>query len=217
MRGAAMQRVLGAGAALLGAVAVALALYHYRTEFVANRSDGRPVATPAAPQDSGSTSSDAFQFSFLDQPRPLPEISFLDGEDHALSLADFRGRPILLNIWATWCVPCRQEIPALDRLQAAIDKSQLLVLPLSIDRKGVPVVKQFYDELGLKALGLFVDQSGRASSKLNAVGLPTTLLIDRDGHEIGRKAGPAEWDSAEMITVIRQHLGIPSSEQKASQ
>src|SRR6266481_4089769 len=133
MRGAAMRhsgqsvmrRVLVAGATLLGALAAALALNHYGTEFVTNRSDRQPVAATPAPQDVGSASSDAFQFSFFDQPRALPELQFVDGEGHALSLGDFRGRPILLNIWATWCIPCRKEMPALERLQAALDKSQL--------------------------------------------------------------------------------------------
>ena len=211
-----MRRILGAGATLLGVIAATLVLYHYGTEFLTNRSDRQPVATPSASEGARSASSNAFEFSFLDQPRVLPELRFTDGEGQALSLGDFRGRPILLNLWATWCVPCRKEMPTLDRLQIAIDKSQLLVLPLSIDRKGAPVVKQFYEELGLKALGLFVDQSGRASSELNAGGLPTTLLIDRDGREVGRKIGPAEWDSPEMIALIREHLGLPSVSQKAS-
>src|SRR5229473_113080 len=168
MREAAMRRILGAGAGLLAAVAAALALYHYGTEFIT-------------------------------------------GASNRQSLADFRGRPVLLNIWATWCVPCRKEMPALDRLQTTIDKSKLLVLPLSIDRKGAPVIKQFYEELGLKVLVIYVDQSGKASSELSTVGVPTTLLIDRDGREIGRKVGPAEWDSPEMIALIREHLGLPAS------
>src|SRR5438046_804331 len=134
MREAAMRRILGAGAGLLAAVAAALALYHDGTEFITGTSNRQPVAAGSAP-------SDAFNFSFFDQPRALPELRFVDGEGHAWSLADFRGHPILLNIWATWCVPCRKEMPALDRLQTAIDKSQLFVLPLSIDRQGAPVVK----------------------------------------------------------------------------
>src|SRR5260370_34593514 len=137
-----MRKILGAGAGLLGAVAAALALYNYRTEFMIDRSSPQPVVTSSA-------SSEAFSFSFFDQPRALPELRFVDGENRALSLADFLGRPVLLNIWATWCVPCRKEMPALDRLQAAIGESEFVVLPLSIDRRGLPVVKQFYQELGL--------------------------------------------------------------------
>jgi len=107
-------------------------------------------------------------------------------------------------------------MPALDRLQAELGVSQLMVLPLSIDRQGLPVVKKFYEGLGLTSLGIYVDQSGNASSALNAVGVPTTLLIDRDGREIGRKIGPAEWDSPEVVALLRDHLGLASSAQKAS-
>src|SRR5260370_4036055 len=206
-----MRRILGAGAALLGAVAAAVALYHYGTEFTSGRSNRQPVAAAA-----NTAPSDAFNFSFFDQPRALPELRFVDGENRALSLADFLGRPVLLNIWATWCVPCRKEMPALDRLQAAIGDSEFVVLPLSIDRRGLPVVKQFYQELGLKSLGIYVDQSGNASSALNAVGVPTTLLIDRDGREIGRKIGPAEWDSPETIALIREQLVLPAGAAKAT-
>jgi thiol-disulfide isomerase/thioredoxin len=206
--------MLVAGAALVSASIAAVALYHAATEFLTSRADRQGIAPAAGPQNAGPTSSDTFEFSFVDQPRPVPELRFVDGDDHSLSLQDFRGRPILLNIWATWCVPCRKEMPSLDRLQAAFDKSQLLVLPLSIDRQGVAVVKAFYQELGLQALGIYVDQSGKASSALNTVGVPTTLLIDREGREIGRKIGATEWDSAEVIALLREHLGLPADEQK---
>lgn len=210
----ARRLILATGVALVGAAVAAVALYYAGTEFVTSRAYPQRTAAATAPGDGRSPSPDAFNFSFFDQPRPVPELRFVDGDDHSLSLQDFRGRPILLNIWATWCVPCRKEMPALDRLQAAFDKSELLVLPLSIDRQGAPVVKPFYQELGLKALSIYVDQSGKASSELNTVGVPTTLLIDREGREIGRKIGPAEWDSAEVITLMREHLGLPSNAQK---
>jgi len=201
----------------MGAVIAVIALYYGAMEFVIGRSDQRPVAVAARPADTDAASSDSFTFSFFDQPRAVPELRFTDGEGRAVSLADFRTKPILLNIWATWCVPCRKEMPSLDRLQAELGASHLLVLPLSIDRQGLPVVKKFYEELGLTSLGTYLDQSGKAASELNTVGVPTTLLIDRDGHEIGRKVGPAEWDSPEVVALIREHLGIAASEQKASQ
>jgi thiol-disulfide isomerase/thioredoxin len=200
------RRLLIAGAACLAAVAAALALHRYGTEFLNNRPDRQPIAAPSVTDGAGFISSDSLGFSFLDEPRALSEIRFADGEGRDLSLGDFRERPILLNIWATWCIPCRKEMPALDRLQAKLGEAQLLVLALSIDRQGAPVVKQFYQELGLKALGVYVDQSGKAPRDLNTVGVPTTLLIDRDGREIGRKIGAAEWDSPESIALIRQHL-----------
>ena len=209
------RRIFNATAAALGAVAAFLALYRFGTEFVTGGFDGRPVAV-GVPETAGPDLRGAFQFSFLDRPRAVPELPFADGDGRAVSLGDFRGRPVLLNIWATWCVPCRAEMPALDRLQAGFAKSQLLVLPLSIDRKGSAVVRPFYEELGLKALGIYVDQSGKAASALHAVDVPTTLLIDRDGREVGRKIGPAEWDSPEVIALLREHLGLSDSAQKVS-
>lgn len=197
---------------MVGALAAALALYRYRSEFVIHRSNREAVVMVPAPADNASALSDEFRFSYFDQPRALPDLRFTDAEDHALSIANFLGRPIVLNLWATWCVPCRKEMPALDRLQAALGKSELLVLPLSLDRQGAPAVTQFYERLSLKSLGIYIDQSGKASSELNAAGVPTTLLIDRDGHEVGRKLGPAEWDSPEMIALIGEHLGLQASE-----
>lgn len=182
---------------------------------------GRVTPTPqnkAAPhlQGTGSTPSGAFELSFLKAPRVLPELRFTDGDAHPLSLADFRGRPVVLNIWATWCLPCRKEMPALDRLQAAFDKSGLAVLPLSIDRQGASVVRQFYREVGLKALGIYLDPSGKVSRDVDVSGVPATLLIDRDGREIARKLGPAEWDSPAMTALIRDRLGLAASGRKAS-
>jgi thiol-disulfide isomerase/thioredoxin len=199
------RRLLIAGAACIVAVAAALALHRYGTEFLSNRPNRQPVVAAPVTAATGLISSDSLRFSFLHKPRALPEIRFADGEGRSLSLGDFRGRPILLNIWATWCVPCREEMPALNRLQDELE-ARLLVLPLSIDRQGAPVVKQFYEELGLKALGVYVDPAGKAPRDLNTVEVPTTLLIDRDGREIGRKIGAAEWDSPASIALIYQHL-----------
>jgi len=111
-----------------------------------------------------------------------------------------------LNLWATWCPPCRKEMPALDRLQARLGDPGFEVVALSIDRKGVSAVQPFYRELGLKALRIYVDQSGEAADKLDAPGLPTTLLINRDRRELGRVFGRAEWDSPPAECMIRKYL-----------
>src|SRR5260221_6976490 len=155
-----IRRIFIAGATLLAALAAALALNYYGTGFLASRSHREGIATASPPAGTGSTSSDAFKFSFLDQPRALPELRFVDADGQALSLADFRGRPILLNIWATWCVPCRKEMPSLDRLQAWRDQDTLVVLALCIDRQGPSVVTPFYQQPGLKALGPYCGSSG---------------------------------------------------------
>lgn len=142
-------------------------------------------------------------------PRPLPELRLVDGAGAPRALADFRGRVILLNVWATWCVPCREEMPALDRLQAMLGGPDFEVVPLSIDRGGAFVVKGFYEELDLRALQIYVDQSGEALTKLGAVGIPLTLLVDRDGRELWRHLGPAEWDKPAAVNRIRGYLPEP--------
>src|SRR5688572_20500737 len=112
-------------------------------------------------------------FAVHKSPRPLPDIQFENGQGEAMSLADFRGKVVLLNIWATWCAPCRREMPTLERLQVELGGADFEVVALSLDRKGLPVVKEFYEELGLQELAMYVDESGAAQRALNALGLPT--------------------------------------------
>lgn len=147
------------------------------------------------------------RFSLVEPPRPVPELVFKDAEGRSLRLADFRGRVVLLNIWATWCVSCRKEMPTLDRLQATLGGPDFEVVALSIDRGGSEVVRRFYDEIGVKGLKIYLDESGASFDALGAVGLPTSLLVDREGREIGRLVGPAVWDSDEAIALIRRHIG----------
>ncbi len=146
------------------------------------------------------------ELSVYDQPRPVPEIRFQDDQSHDLTLGDFRGRVVLLNLWATWCVPCRQEMPTLDRLQARLGGKDFLVMALSIDRKGIEAVRGFYQEVGVKQLAIYVDPSGKGSHGLAIPGVPTTLLIDREGREVARKMGAAEWDSPEMVALIERTM-----------
>ena len=142
-------------------------------------------------------------FAVHAEPRPLAELAFEDGDGNARSLADFANRVVLLNLWATWCGPCREEMPTLDRLQAELGGPEFTVVALSIDRAGLDVVRAFFDEIGIESLELYIDATGAATYTLGAVGLPTTLLIDRDGREVGRLVGPASWDAPEMIEFIR--------------
>ena len=132
-----------------------------------------------------------------------------------MTLADFRGRFVLLNVWATWCLPCRKEMPALDHLQAVLGGPGFEVVALSIDRGGSSVVQKFYQELGIKALGIYLDASDATTSDLKVPGIPTTLLVDREGRETGRKIGPATWDSSEAIETIRGYIE-PSPEIRAA-
>jgi thiol-disulfide isomerase/thioredoxin len=141
-------------------------------------------------------------FVIYDSPNPVKAIAFEDAQGRARSLADFKGKVVLLNIWAAWCVPCRREMPALDRLQAHLGSPDFEVVPVSIDRGGIETVRKFYTEIGVHNVGIYIDSSGKVLPALGAVGLPTTLLIDRAGREIGRIVGTAEWDAPEIVAFL---------------
>jgi len=147
----------------------------------------------------------AFNFAPT-EPKPAPEISFFDGEGDVRTLSEYRGKVLVLNLWATWCAPCRREMPGLDRLQAELGEEGLLVMPLSMDRGETNLIKQFYEDVGLPTLGIYHDPRASAGRAFGAFGLPTTIVIDREGQEVGRLMGPAEWDSEEAITLVRAVL-----------
>jgi thiol-disulfide isomerase/thioredoxin len=190
--------VLG-GAVLAGSILGAV---------VALRQEAKPedqaVAAPVAIAES------KFHFRAHPTPHALPSIAFEDEKGSSLTLAHFRGKVLLLNIWATWCPPCRKEMPSLDRLQQQLGGPDFEVVALSIDHEGVSVVKRFFKEIDIRALAIYNDKTVRAGLDLGAVGIPTTLLIDRSGREIGRVAGPAEWDSPEAVETIQRYL-IPAA------
>lgn len=137
-----------------------------------------------------------------DEPRAMLSPPFVDDGGRDLTLADFRRKVVLLNIWATWCIPCREEMPTLDRLQARLGGDDFHVLPLSIDRGGLAPVRRFYEEIGIEHLGIYLAEDIRAMWGFAVVGLPTTILVDRQGRELGRLSGPAEWDSAEAVALF---------------
>lgn len=143
---------------------------------------------------------------FQDKPQSLPDISFQDADGINHHLHDFHGKTILLNLWATWCFPCRQEMPTLDRLQANLGSDKFQVVTLSIDTEGIDKVRKFFADLNIQHLPLYIDSSMKVAADLGASGLPTTLLINPDGQEIARLVGPAEWDSADMQTTLKRHI-----------
>ncbi len=145
-------------------------------------------------------------FAVLETPAALPALSFMDAAGLPKTLADYSGKVVLLNLWATWCAPCRKEMPTLNRLQAKLGGPDFEVVALSVDLKGPDVVKKFYAEIGITHLALNIDSSAKAMFALDAVGLPMTLLINRHGKEIGRLIGPAEWDAPDMVDFIRGRI-----------
>jgi thiol-disulfide isomerase/thioredoxin len=145
-------------------------------------------------------------FPLHDKSRPVPSVTFQDGDGTERMPGDFAGKVVLLNIWATWCTPCRAEMPTLDRLQAQLGGPEFAVVALSIDRGAKRAVETFYMETNVQHLDIYLDPSSKAARGLGALGLPTTLLIDRDGRELGRYVGPAEWDSPTMVAFLQREI-----------
>ena len=159
-----------------------------------------PGGSKKAPRSTTSESG----FVLWEQPRTLPGIAFEDSDERTLTLEAFRGKVVVLNVWATWCPPCREEMPTLDNLQAKLGGDDLEVLALSIDQAGPKVVREFFDEIGIKHLRLYIDPTAQALDVLDIAGIPATLLIDREGRERGRLIGATEWDSPKMLQFLRQ-------------
>lgn len=138
-----------------------------------------------------------------------PEVADLDitGPDgQAMKLSDLRGKVVLLNLWATWCPPCVKEMPSLDALQAELGGPGFEVVALSLDRGGKAQVEPFFMETDISHLAMYLDPKMTAMKAIKPPGLPTTLLIDAEGREIGRLAGEAHWDSAEAKAFIRHFM-----------
>ncbi|MDX1541125.1 MAG: TlpA disulfide reductase family protein [Geminicoccaceae bacterium] len=145
----------------------------------------------------------AFNFVTTDPAPAAPEITFLDRKGDEIGLSDLEGKVVVLNLWATWCAPCRREMPGLDRLQADLGGEQLEVVALSQDRgDALDEIEAFYDEVGVEHLAIYRDPKAKSARELRAVGLPTTIVFGRDGREVGRVLGDAEWDGEAAYQLI---------------
>ena len=144
-------------------------------------------------------------------PLKLPELAFEDAAGNPLTLERWRGRTVLLNLWATWCVPCRKEMPALDALEQRLGGPGFEVVAINIDTRDGDKPKAWLKEVGVQKLAYYADPTARIFQDLKAIGrafgMPTTLLVDPQGCEIGTIAGPAEWASEDAITLIKAALG----------
>jgi thiol-disulfide isomerase/thioredoxin len=145
------------------------------------------------------------------EPRRLPELTFTGADGKPRALADFQGKTVLLNLWATWCVPCRKEMPALDALQARLGGDAFEVVAVNIDTRNLDKPKTWLQEVGITRLGYYADPSAKVFQDLKAIGkafgMPTTLLVDPQGCELGVLAGPAEWASDDAVKLIEAASG----------
>ena len=148
-------------------------------------------------------------FAWADEPRPLSELAFADEAGSPLTLADFRGKWVVLNVWATFCIPCLQEMPSLDNLQAKLGGQDFEVIALNEDfgkvERKIELAKNYYAENGLENLKVYVDYNAlkkKSYFRLRVGGMPTTILVDPDGRELGRHCGAASWDGDEALEIL---------------
>ena len=208
-RPAAMRRIPYAiGAVLIGAVIGSAGLYGIGglKRNAAGDSACRPavdLAQKLAPLAHGEVAA----LTMATAPLRLPDLTFEDADGKPRKLSDWRGRIVLVNLWATWCVPCRKEMPALESLQTRLGGPDFEVVAVNIDTRDPEKPRNFLKEANLTRLGYFTDQKAKVFQDLKAIGralgMPTSVLVDGEGCEIATLAGPAEWSSDDAIRLIR--------------
>jgi thiol-disulfide isomerase/thioredoxin len=208
------RRLIGIGAAIL-ALAVLAGVYG-----IAQRR-GNPAdaacqgAVEAASRISPLVHGEVAALAVAQTPFQVPDLAFKDGQGRDRTLADFRGRTVLLNLWATWCVPCRREMPALDALEANLGGPKFQVVAVNIDTRDPQKPLAFLKQVGVTHLAYYADESAQVFEDLKtagkAFGMPTTLIVDPKGCEIGDMAGPAEWSSDDGVKLVRAAIADDSA------
>lgn len=163
---------------------------------------------PNGPQVTASGARPGTLLTLYTHPRSVPPLHFQNAAGQALTLDHFRGRVVLVNLWATWCTPCRKEMPTLDQLQARLGGRAFQVVAISQDRLGLPAVNQFYQTVGVQHLQRYTDVNGRNLDTWEAPGIPFSMLIDRQGQAIGFAVGARDWDSQAMLAQIKRVAGL---------
>ena len=179
------------------------------------------LATPKPQKDAGACKADAALAAQLDElargevaavqvekrPKPIPALAFKDSDGKPVTMADFAGRTVLVNLWATWCVPCRKEMPALDQLQTKLGGDDFQVVAINIDTRNLDKPKAWLTENGIHKLGYYADPDAKVFQALKeagkAFGMPTTVVVDRNGCMLASLAGPAEWASDDAVSLIK--------------
>ncbi len=207
-RAATRRILLAVGGVLIGA-GIGFAIITYGTGAL-NRQTGDAACRPAvelarkiAPLAHGEVAA----LTMATAPLRLPDLAFDDASGQSKKLSDWRGRMVLVNLWATWCVPCRKEMPALDELQTKLGGADFEVVAINIDTRDPEKPKNFLKDANLTRLGYFSDPKAKVFQDLKAVGralgMPTSVLVDRQGCEIATIAGPAEWASDDAVKLIK--------------
>jgi thiol-disulfide isomerase/thioredoxin len=166
----------------------------------------RPIADRLRPLAIGEVAA----MGILDEPAPAPNLVFFADGGAPKRLADFKGKAVLVNLWATWCIPCRQEMPALDKLEGDLGSAKFQVVPINIDQRNPDKPRAFLEEVGIKHLAYFYDQSVNVFQELKKTtkveGLPVSVLVGADGCALGVINGPADWGSKDAAALIKAAL-----------
>ena len=157
-------------------------------------------ANPAAADVAALREGDMKKLALHDTPVAVPEVVLLDAEDGEHSLADYKGKWVVLNFWATWCAPCRREMPSLERLQSAMP--DLAVVPVATGRNAVEGIRRFFKEAGVNTLPILRDPQSELARGMGVMGLPVTVILNPEGQEVARLIGDAEWDSDSAKAVL---------------
>jgi len=204
------RRLLGIGVILVVAASVAAAVYGIGA-FKRNAPDGTCAgAVELARRLSPFARGEVAAFAVAEQALVLPDLAFRDANAGERHLSQWRGRTVLLNLWATWCVPCRKEMPALNVLEQQLGGPRFEVVAVNIDTRDSNKPREWLRDIGVDKLGYYADPSAKVFQDLKiigrAAGMPTTLLVDPAGCEIGTIAGPAEWASRDGVALVTAAL-----------
>lgn len=154
--------------------------------------------------DKGPDGSPIIGFAVPDQPKPAPTISFVDAAGKTGALSDHLGKITAVHFWATWCTPCRAELPSVDAMNAGLAGENFVILPLSVDRDGPEAVSAFYRDNGIKSLPIYIDEGLKAFRAFKLGGVPATVFIDAEGREIARVLGDRDWSDPDVAAVVRK-------------
>ena len=139
------------------------------------------------------------------EPKKVNNIIFKNFDDITISLNDFKGKLVVINFWATWCAPCREEMPSLDILQSNKNFEDLIVLPINVGKENKEKAKKFFNDLKIKNLKLYYDDSVKLANTFSLIGLPTTIFIDKDGNEFARIIGSVDFGDQNFIKWLSNY------------